>query len=108
MQAGDNWLLLDRDKEWVNILELCDKSQDYDTLDTLQVLNDNTFDILEGLYPAHESLLKTLVAYEDMAFNTSSFYEQERDVVSDIIEDIEQRIEHVTREYFKNLDQLLQ
>jgi hypothetical protein len=43
-----------------------------------------------------------------MAFSASSFYEQEQDVVSDIIEDIEQRIEHVTREYCKNLDQLIQ
>lgn len=110
VQAGDNWLLLDRDREWENILKLCEKSQDYETLDALQALNDNTFEILSGLYPAHESLLKALDAYEDMdaVFNTSSFYGQEQDVVLDIIEDIEQRIEHVTREYFKNLDQLIQ
>ena len=44
----------------------------------------------------------------DAVFSISSFYGQEQDVVLDIIEDIEQRIEHVTREYFKNLDQLIQ
>jgi hypothetical protein len=62
MQAGDNLLLLGRDKKWVNILELWDKSQDHDTLDA-QALNDKTLDILEGLYPARESLLNALAAY---------------------------------------------
>ena len=91
MQAGDNWLLPDGDKEWANILELRNKSQDNDTLDILQDLNDKTFDIPEGLYPARESLLHALAAYEDMdmVFNTSSFHGQEQDVVSNIIEDIE-------------------
>ena len=52
MQAGDNWFLLDRDKEWDNILKSCEKNQDYEKLGALQDLNDKTFDILEGLYPA--------------------------------------------------------
>ncbi|WP_411875335.1 hypothetical protein [Vulcanococcus limneticus] len=107
VQIGGDWLLRDRDKEWVKIRDLCEESQGYDTLDALQALNDNTFDILEGLHQARESLLITLAPYEDMAFNASNFYAQEQDAVSSIIEDIELRIEHVTREYFKNLDNLM-
>jgi hypothetical protein len=45
-----------RDEVWVFILRICEAGATYEQLDALQDLNDNVFEVLEGVVGAHREL----------------------------------------------------
>jgi hypothetical protein len=108
IKLNDNSRLLsDRDKEWEDILKLCEDSKEWEVLADLQSLVDNTFDLLDGLHKARKSLTEALASLERLGSDMAESYGQEWEVVDTLIDDIKVREIWATREYFRLLDKLL-
>ena len=95
-----------KDEAWVHILSVCELSSDFEQLDRLQELNDYVFDLLEGLLGAFYALHGFLLPLEGLENGNVHRFQYQADVISSMINDLENAAENLAINYIAILSSL--